>query len=115
MKWQKKCGDQFILFSLGPTSFRIPSGFLNAVYKTSSRDYNLIFMLKKFIPVLVFVIFNVGQLTAQQFDWVKKVGIKRSDANSPLPATWDIDAKIETDPAGNIILAGNFKETLEFE
>jgi hypothetical protein len=71
-------------------------------------------MLKKFIPVLVFVVFSVEPLTAQQFDWVKKVGIKRSDPNSPLPEMWDMDAKIETDPAGNFILAGNFKETLEF-
>src|SRR5688500_1105511 len=70
-------------------------------------------MLKKFIPLLVFVVFNIEPLTAQQFDWVKKVGIKRSDTN-PFPEMWGMDAKIETDPAGNVVLAGNFKETLEF-
>src|SRR5687768_5914844 len=71
-------------------------------------------MLKKTPLLLLLLVLQSGFLAGQQFDWVKKVEIKRNNSDSPVPEPWSVTPEIETDPTGNVYVTGNFKETLAF-
>ena len=73
-------------------------------------------MQKKILLILLLAFSKGGFVAAQEFDWVRKVEVKSDkDIGNPLFVPWDMNAKVETDPAGNIFVTGHFKDTVVFE